>query len=626
VSESSPADAAWEALEEATRPETWRRNYCRVAGVLSEAADRDVARRFQAMEMRVRLAAGSGGPSADMLLPLDPAPATEEIQAARERFADVDRRFLDEFFWFGWAATGGKDAALDALRRGDEDSATAAWLARESASADAGAALHETGLLHLVRALDIEDLEQRGRLRKGAAADRWKRWDQVRTVWPRIEAHDPFWTRVAARIARLDDPRLPPSYADVLRRDVARVVMTLEARVAVRAAERGQVGNARRHVKGLNEWADARPRGASPALEPAMRTALEVTRKRLDSLVCGVEPVATPADLESRLFRPAGELLAIVDVVLPSGHALRTADHDRVADAARSCLLRLSEEDDVDWDAIGEAVETALGIAEGDALRKRLTQDVASSRKAAKTAEQVRAFTRCWFCDERDGEEDLRVSVPMYGDLEPSKETLDSPLGERSVSYRKVEIQVPRCRVCRDAHDLEEAYERRVSKHEELVADCRRAAAGTETDADRTRDVWATVGGVLTSIAALAVILALGVEWPGWACLVLVALAGEPGAILLRRLVEKGVARRATRDAAEYQAPPPPVPPDLSGTRSRREAHSHPAVREQSNRGWKLGTEPTESEVRAVLGPRRDRDPLSAFDPDALFRSHSKRR
>ena len=361
-------------------PELYRGNLFRVLNLPVDASLREVLRREERRAMRQRLgvAEDDGNPGA---FPLEPPPTDEELRVARERLSNPRERLLDEFFWF-WPTSGGTstDTALLALEKADVGTAEKLWLELAKEAGDGDIAAHNLAVAAHLKALDLEarnDLQRRER----KELDRL--WRDALTHWHRAVTGEHFWLAVERRVSEINDVQLTTEFVQGIRRRFPKALLTLNARLAHAAAERGDPELTDRHLKLLAEA------GFGDELQQqAIREALNPLRRRLRT---AMDRAAARWEIHPQhgakyvreLFQEASKLLRVVDALLPEDDITRSGLHDQVAD-------KMLEGQDAfggctnDWDESVDLLELALSLARGEAQRARLEDNLQQVRELSK--------------------------------------------------------------------------------------------------------------------------------------------------------------------------------------------------------------------------------------------------
>ncbi len=377
-------------LADAVSPTMYRSNGFRVLELSVEASPRDIHRRKQTLEKSLAHAVPVP-PGSGRYFPLNPSPDAFAVRDAVQRLGDPRRRLVDELFWF-WpeqAGEAGGDCALTLLRDGRDREAEGLWLESE-ANADTNALCsHNLALLYHFRAL-----EQELRL---LAADPdashddvgGKLWSKSFARWQTLSQSTSFWKRVEARVLELRDPRLSSGMAAELRTTLPAAIISINARLAVSAAESGRMDSASRLMEtigrcGFDESAIAS--GVQLAIDPVLL--------RLKSL-CRTAELATKSDpaqadrICRQLTSDAVVLLDAMDRIVPQGHPSSDAAHDDVATRALECQVAFVAITD-NWRVSVDLLSAALPVARSESIRDRIQEILEIVRKNADANDDFR--------------------------------------------------------------------------------------------------------------------------------------------------------------------------------------------------------------------------------------------
>lgn len=393
-------------------PELYRKNAFRITGLTVEATARDIRRRAEKMRVVARLGTGSEA----MILPLDEPPDDAATQQATQRLRDPVCRLLDELFWF-WP-DGEADNGISALRRGDLNAAFQSW--RDTATT--AVAVHNLAVLHHAQALDHHRFDARGR----------KLWREAFAYWRRVVSDDAFWKLLESRVREMADPRLTPDTAERLRADLPAALLSVNARLAVRAGRDGRFDEAAEHI------ALMRASGFRTAtVDEVLRDAIAPDTARIRALgekaqqAVGADPQHGD-EVIRRFLSQTTPFLALLASVLPEDHPVLLGARDEVAGRVLPCVVPYVNETD-DWQTAGELLEHAVPIAATGAVRDRLEENLAAVRSNL-------LYDTCWFCGEYPAHDQSAYELKMHGEVERTY---------GRIRWRKLTIEVPRCATCK---------------------------------------------------------------------------------------------------------------------------------------------------------------------------------
>ncbi|MCU0243139.1 MAG: hypothetical protein MUF51_12050 [Vicinamibacteria bacterium] len=360
------------ALMARTRPDLYRTNAFRLTGLVVEAASREVARQADRFKMMEKLgqAAQAGG-----ALPVEPPPDAHTLREALQSLNDPERRLLDEVFWF-WPRLSGcaaQDGVLQMLQRGEAQQASAEWARQESFESHPYVAVHNMAVLCHALALDLECASAVRPLSAEEIKQRDLYWQEAMRRWRRVVQELRFWRRLLARVRAIDDPRLTAATVHRVRAGLPLALLMINAQLAVRSAEHGDIEEARRHKRVLSSS------GFESALvDEALRRAMGPMRDRVEQLCSAAETDIAKDPLNGdqiarRLLDQSRGLLAAFDALLPDGNAARDGAHDDIALRALSAVIAYGNQTK-NWPAFRALLEAILKVARRQ--RRSRDQDV----------------------------------------------------------------------------------------------------------------------------------------------------------------------------------------------------------------------------------------------------------
>ncbi|MCI0435985.1 MAG: hypothetical protein L0271_20450 [Gemmatimonadetes bacterium] len=542
VPEPASIVPAHELLLELVDPSIYRVNAFRVTGLPVTASPLDVTRRGERLKMQEKL--GMQSAASGSAMPLTPPPDGDAVRAALQRLHDPERRLIDELFWFWPADPGpGGDEALDRLAAGDASGAIAVWTRREREMTEQYVSTHNLAVFAHAFALDLEH-GTNGGLDEGARRQREVYWGEAFRRWRILLEQEGFWSRLTARIRELDDPRLTTGTARRLREGLPLALVSINASLAVRAAERVDRNDVGRHLGIIRSW-DGRPsvgaatgQGAwSPVAAESMRRATMTIRDRIQSLCRAAEPEADADpvrgdEVARQLVARTAPLLAVLDLVHPPDDVMRVGARDEVALRALGCQISFGNKTEK-WPESESLLHEALGIAASESARQRIQHNltIVQGNRA-----HAALFGRCWFCQSQQPVESAAKDITMFGEI-----TRTPILGGTRIGWRNAKIQIPRCARCKDVH--------------------------TKT------------GNVTGAVGCLGGLLGVGTCVGG--------MANEAGGLIalgVGLLIATGIAASAVKAKL--------VPDGVKG-----EAHGNefPRIQELKARGWQVGEKPSDA-------------------------------
>ena len=364
----------YDGLLEIATLNLYQTNAFRITGLDVDSSLRDVSKEAEKLEMMIKLGRiqGSGG-----IFSLSGVPTVESVKKALQSLKDPESRLVQEFFWF-WPCTGSSkdDPALHALRAKNYKTAVEYWT--NTKGPGNGVAIHNLAVFYHLGALDAA--VRRSKTLEGTPTEEIFLWSSAYRYWRALLDRSDFWDAVIGRIRTINDPRLTVETSKRIWLTLPNAVVGINAQQAVMAAERGDVEEAARHRKLMHTSAF----GETPAIQETRR-ALSHAQGELERLCENTEKNgrANPQSaniIARKLLDDKGRLLRAFNCLLGVGDPMCDAAHDRVAEAARVCIVAYVNAAD-DWVSARAVSEECLALAEGKALRLRLEEDLEIIRR-----------------------------------------------------------------------------------------------------------------------------------------------------------------------------------------------------------------------------------------------------
>ncbi len=417
-----------------THPNLYLSNAFRITGLSVDASPREVARQGERLKLMEKL--GTAPTKGSGILPLDVDTDGHGLREAIQRLNDPERRLVDEFFWF-WPRTLGQskdDAALKSLSRGDGEGAVAIWLNQEKTYSESNVSMHNLAVFSHAAALDLEQL---GRpLSSAERKDLDRHWKEAFARWAKLIGNEGFWSRLTARIRDLDDPRLTTGTARRIRSGLPFALLSINASLAVRLAEKGDSEGTARQISLIN--AAGFPESI---VNEALRHAVKPIRERIKLLCANAasEGEADPVQgdkIALHLLENSHEPLSVLDRVMPKGDATLEGAHDAVAE--RVLLLQIAASDNsTKYQEALDLLRKGLSVAQGTALRSRIERNI---EIVTSNLEYHQTYGTCWFCKTNPPDEKATIEVKMHGNVVRTS---------YRVTWNHNTFKVPRCVLCK---------------------------------------------------------------------------------------------------------------------------------------------------------------------------------
>jgi hypothetical protein len=446
-------------LLEMAQPDLYRRNDFRVLSLPTRVTERDIQKYLRRMQLAQKFgdAAQSSGAQHNTSgpLPLVPPPGAELLAEAQSRLSDAELRLISEFVWFWSEAkdagikadhfdageTRDVDEALLALSRNDIESAKSLWTKQvERGGDEQGIAAHNMAVMFHVAALDIEwAASNQSPLGDELKQQRDDYWANSIEMWTRLLSSERAWDYLMARAEELNDPRLRRATVRQLRASLPVALLTINARLAVRASQGGETAEAKRQTRLIEQFAFA-----PDVVAEARQYALEPLRHRIYDLCQTTEKevLGKPeqaAQFASQLLDRARPLLIAFDDLLPAGDSQRADVLDAVALTVNDAVIlrasSMAHGSKVEWQSSQQLLERVSRYAATLTMRSRINESLVWVQDNVRYSD----YKSCWFCSEQEGRERDLVLVRLY----------------KMVAYKRYEYYdapVPRCGDCWAAH------------------------------------------------------------------------------------------------------------------------------------------------------------------------------
>lgn len=361
-------------------PDLYRLSPFQVLHLSPRATAREAQRALKRKEMKGQLGLAAstfaGSQSA--------ASATkEDLQAAMDHLAgDPALRLLAEVFWFWPTAKGATDLAIDAWGQGNAEAARTHWQGQAKDASLGPIATHNLAVLDHMGVLDAEAaLTSAPRdARPARAAELGVPWARVFSQWRQTIEADGFWGAVTDRIREIDDARLSPDLVRPIRDTLPQALLTINARLAYAAAERGDSATAKRQLELMTKAGLG-----DPAIQGAMGEVVKPLRARIHTLVDQAKARwgETPQHgnrIVRDLHAQVKPLLAVADALLPGTDFTRTGLHDLVAQTIIDGEAAYSIKT-CDWREGCALLALAEGVVVAETVRAKIVDSIRQNKE-----------------------------------------------------------------------------------------------------------------------------------------------------------------------------------------------------------------------------------------------------
>lgn len=436
------AGIATALLEKAT-PELYRSNAFRLLDLPTDVSTRDLNRR--AAELTLARKYGNDSTCHPRVYGLD-VPDAQGVRDSLLRLADPAQRLMDEFFWL-WPLEPGaylSDVSLASCRKGDLAAALAAWRSMENSRGHGSAATHNIAVLAHAMALDYEFCAARRSLTEDERAELDGAWQTAYRRWKPLLEDSGLWNRLTTRVSDLSDPRLTVETVQRFREALPVALLTINVKLAIRAAERGQRTDLGRHAKIVQNC------GFDPnAVSEAMRRSMALVRERVRTF-CQMAMAAAAADPLSgdqaarRLLDQTRPLLDVLGAFLGNVQSGNDGARDEAAMAALKCQAEFANRTE-DWKTALHTLRLIQPLAVSPATMGRINEGLQAVEANLRRSDQL---ARCWFCGQNAPDMDTSPRLALHQIIPPMGNQIRTP-----IRWRSMQLPVPRCRDCRRTHE-----------------------------------------------------------------------------------------------------------------------------------------------------------------------------
>lgn len=369
------AESTSSALLARATPEMYRRNAFRVTGLATNVSNAEL--RAAADRRRLEDRMGIKSQASRGVLPVEPPPDADQTREAFDRLYDPLSRLVDEVFWFWFE--GPDDPAQTLLNKGDRRGAAQIWVRADikpsvepgkpgTTSLSGGLATHNLAVLWHTEALDLEALP--GPLSPEEQRLRDWYWCEALKCWKAVIDHSVFWELLGRRVSADPDPRAKAFSAEHLWKELPGALLLPNAIFAAKAIDRGDLEEVGRHNALIRSVGfDA------SQVDVALHQVSGIVRRRLEQF-CHEADVAVENEpaagnkLASGVIDAARRRLLGVDQLIPRGHPLGDALHDRVSECVSQCAIGFGNKTQ-EWSACLVDLNWAIGNARGPAIVQR---------------------------------------------------------------------------------------------------------------------------------------------------------------------------------------------------------------------------------------------------------------
>jgi hypothetical protein len=374
TSRSDAGSTECEPLLDAANQDLFRTNAFRMTGLPVDATPRDVAKHAEKLKLLTEL---GQDPQRNAAFPLRPPPTVQDIREAIQKLKKPEKRLVDEFFWF-WPENFGysrSDVAIQALEKGDFETAAEIWMSKRKHPSEGVAATHNLALIFYISALEWENHSLRTEIDGKRREEINGYWKAAFYRWGRILANEQLWEKVATRVHQLNEPNLTTGFVRRMRATLPAAFIKINAELALAFAESNKPEVARLHIelmRGTSESLAHIEKMAELVLTPARKRLKEQVRKAKER----ADANATNAITGGReLLDHARGPLALFDLFISSNRHFRDDAFDEVAETCNRLQLAYHKATN-DNETCLEFLKVVLPFAASQELREQIEKNI----------------------------------------------------------------------------------------------------------------------------------------------------------------------------------------------------------------------------------------------------------
>ena len=362
-------------LIDASTKDLFRKNAFRITGLSVDLTTPQFVRKAEKLKMLVEI--GQDPHTQNAAFPMKPPPSLDEIGEAIRNVKDPEKRLIDEFFWF-WPEEFGNsqsDPAMQALSKGDLETASQIWSAKEEQPTDGVVAKHNLALVFHIAALDWENYAVKNEVEEERRQKITDYWKGAFTRWELLATDERFWEKVAARIRQLNEPNLPTGFARRMRATLPEALDKINAELALAFAESGKIELARLHIRFMretNQGLDNVEKTTELVLAPAKKRLKEQIQRAQERAKKNPQDAASAA---KELLQQAQHSAFLFDLFFGKESDLRNELFDEVA-AVCNHLQVAYHDATSDNNTCLEILNAVLSLATSIELRQQIEKNI----------------------------------------------------------------------------------------------------------------------------------------------------------------------------------------------------------------------------------------------------------
>ncbi len=238
-----------------------------------------------------------------------------------ERLKDPEYFATEMFFWF-WPQEGQPDPAVEAIVKGERETAVRLWLTDKDKTGQRGIiARHNLAVVLHFYAIDGENYicSHKGDVDAEFFKTVDQYWKSSFEMWEELVDDDIFWDVFSDRVEKLNDPRLDFEFIDSFRERFPICFDNINAEFLVAYARAGKLREAQRHF----DYMVSTMSGADD-IEETMDRAFKPMADGVRTLIKQCEAVKEPKKILNacrEVLKGSQNLVSIFKVLVPRGNA-----------------------------------------------------------------------------------------------------------------------------------------------------------------------------------------------------------------------------------------------------------------------------------------------------------------
>ena len=386
-------------------------------------------------------------------------PKVEMAKNLFERLKDPEYFATEMFFWF-WPQSGQNDSAIEAIVRGNRDTAVRLWQEDMNKTGERGIVARH----NLAIALHLYAIDGENHIRSHPGdvdAEYYKVVDQFWKasfdLWEHIVDDDLFWDVFSQRVEKMNDPRLDHEFVDLFREQFPICFDNINAEFLVAYARDGKLNEAKRHF----DYMETTMSGVDD-VEETMERAFKPMVDKVRTLIKQCETIEEPKKILRacrELLKDSKDIASIFKKLVPKGNSFTRGVLNEIVAAVDTRLPAYSRETG-DYESCLLLTRELVPIVATPLQMERIQKSI---KEWERLVREERERSTCCVC----GRYQMNIgtqTVKMYKDVH------ENPIIRGRVEWRARTISgVPVCCSCLSRFTYE--YARQFGPVKESLAD-----------------------------------------------------------------------------------------------------------------------------------------------------------